>query len=200
MSTIANPAAEKNKGAKPNSLFQNTLPLSLLHGILCEHNLGCPNRNSHALNTLRKMVPFFFTQAYPYNAHVSGPRMLSCKACLWILVVACLLSSGRMLVHSPRTGEEAAENERRSGARFVALREALPRRGVIGYIGQPGDSVGHYYLTQYALAPLVVDFSPNHPMVVGNFPTTPPQTLPPNLKLLRDFGNGVLLLANEDAR
>ena len=126
--------------------------------------------------------------------------MLTCKACLWILVVACLLSSGRMLVHSPRTGEDAAENERRSGAPFVALREVLPQRGVIGYIGRPEDSVGHYYLAQYALAPLVVDFSLNHRIVVGNFPTAPPQNLPANLKVVRDFGEGVLLLANEDAR
>ena len=126
--------------------------------------------------------------------------MLSCKACLWILVVACLLSSGRMLVHSPRTAEDAAENQRRSGRRFAALREALPQRGVIGYIGQSQDSVGYYYLAQYALAPLIVDFSQNHPLVVGNFPTAPPQNLPVNLKLLRDFGNGVLLLTNEDAR
>lgn len=126
--------------------------------------------------------------------------MLSCKACLWILVVACLLSSGRMLVHSPRFGEDTAENERRSGQRFAALREALPQRGVIGYIGQSQDSVGHYYLAQYALAPLVVDFSSDHRIVVGNFPSTPPQNLPANLKLMRDFGNGVLLLANEDAR
>ncbi|MGE5056012.1 MAG: hypothetical protein ACM3WP_17775 [Acidobacteriota bacterium] len=126
--------------------------------------------------------------------------MLSCKACLWILVVACLLSSGRMLVHSPRPGEAAAENERRSGQRFAALREALPQRGVIGYIGQSQDSVGHYYLAQYALAPLVVDFSSDHRIVVGNFPSAPPQNLPANLKLIRDFGDGVLLLANEDAR
>jgi len=126
--------------------------------------------------------------------------MFSCKACLWILVVACLLSSGRMLVHSLRSSEDAAENQRRSGQRFAELREVLPKRGVIGYMGQSQDSVGHYYLAQYALAPLVLDFSLNHPMVVGNFPTTPPQSLPANLKLLRDFGNGVLLLANEDAR
>lgn len=126
--------------------------------------------------------------------------MLSCKVCLGILVVACLLSSGRMLVRSPRTGDEAAENARRSGQRFAALREALPKHGVIGYIGQSQDSVGHYYLAQYALAPLVLDFSSNHPMVVGNFPNTPPLPLPPNLKVLRDFGDGVLLLVNEDAR
>jgi hypothetical protein len=114
--------------------------------------------------------------------------------------VACLLSSGHMLVKSPRTGDEGAENERRSGQRFAALREALPQRGVIGYIGQSQDSVGHYYLAQYALAPLVVDFSSDHRIVVGNFPFAPPQNLPANLKLMRDFGNGVLLLANEDAR
>jgi hypothetical protein len=188
-------------GAEPKSLFQNTLPISLLYGILCEHNTGYPYSNSHELNTLRRMVQIFFTRPYPpYNSHVPGSRMFPCKACLWILVVVCLLSSGRMLVHSQRMSNEAAENERRSGARFVALREALPQRGVIGYIGQSQDSVGHYYLAQYALAPLVVDFSSDHRIVVGNFPNTPPQNLPAHLKLMRDFGNGVLLLANEDAR
>ena len=126
--------------------------------------------------------------------------MLSSKTALCIFVVGCLLSSGRMLVHTARTSDDPAENERRSGARFLALREALPQRGVIGYIGQSQDSVGHYYLTQYALAPLVVDFSANHSLLIGNFPNTPPQILPANLKVLRDFGNGVLLLANEDAR
>ena len=126
--------------------------------------------------------------------------MLSSKTALCIFVVGCLLSSGRMLVHSSRSSDDAAENERRSGVRFVALREALPKRGVIGYVGQSQDSVGHYYLTQYALAPLVVDFSANHSLLIGNFPNTPPQNLPANLKVLRDFGNGVLLLANEDAR
>ena len=69
-------------------------------------------------------------------------RMLSCKACLWILVVACLLSSGRMLVHSLRSSEDAAENQRRSGQRFAELREVLPKRGVIGYMGQSQDSWG----------------------------------------------------------
>jgi hypothetical protein len=199
--TNVNPAAEKNRQAELNSLFQNTLHVSLLDKILCERKLGYPDSKFHGLNTLRKVVPFFFTRSLqPYNSHVSGSRMLSCKPCLWILVVACLLSSGRMLVNSRWTGEDAAENQPRSGQRFAGLREALPQRGVIGYIGQSQDSVGHYYLAQYALAPLVVDFSPNHPMVVGNFPTTPPQNLPTNLKLLRDFGNGVLLLTNEDAK
>ncbi len=31
-------------------------------------------------------------------------------------------------------------------------------------------ALGDYYLAQYALAPLVVDHSTNHALVVGNFP------------------------------
>lgn len=126
--------------------------------------------------------------------------MPSPRTAVCIFVVTCLLSSGRMLVQSAHSREDAADNDRRSGARFLTLRDSLPRSGVIGYIGQPQDSIGYYYLAQYALAPMVLDYSADHPLVVGNFPNAPPRTLPSNLKLVRDFGNGVLLLANEDAR
>ena len=72
----------------------------------------------------------------------------------------------------------------------------LFRSGVVGYVGAPADSIECYYLAQYALAPLVVDRSPNHPLIVGNFPSSPSQ-VPENLEVLRDFGNGVLLLAGK---
>jgi hypothetical protein len=89
----------------------------------------------------------------------------------------------------------------RSDQRFAAVKTRLPATGIIGYIGGSGDSsTPDYYLTQYALAPLVVDRSTHHAIVIGNFPLSPPSSLPPNLRLVEDFGRGVLLLAGEDAR
>lgn len=76
----------------------------------------------------------------------------------------------------------------------------MPERGVVGYIGAPGSpALAEYYLTQYALAPLVVDHSPNHPLVVGNFRAGTPLSEPPDsLQLVRDFGDGVLLFSGKD--
>jgi hypothetical protein len=120
-----------------------------------------------------------------------------------IFVVCCLLSSARLVWDTPAPGRLHADDiARRSDQRFAALKAELPQRGVVGYIGESGSlAVGDYYLTQYALAPLVVDHSTNHPLVVGNFPhPLPVDTTAPRLHLVKDFGDGVLLLANEDAR
>jgi hypothetical protein len=90
---------------------------------------------------------------------------------------------------------------RRSDQRFAAIKPYLPSRGVIGYIGETGNSaIPDYYLAQYALAPLVIDRSLNHPVVVGNFPSLPPDIASGHVKVVQDFGNGVLLLSNEDAK
>jgi hypothetical protein len=72
----------------------------------------------------------------------------------------------------------------------------------VGYVDAPGnDNTANYYLAQYALAPLVIDYSPQHALVVGNFPAnSPARPLSSNLRLVQDFGNGVLLFANKDAR
>ena len=127
-------------------------------------------------------------------------RMTSSTSVLWIFILGCLLSSARLIIDTPGVAREAQDTALRSGQRFSELREALPKRGVIGYIGESGDSaLGHYYLTQYALAPLVLDHSSNHSIVVGNFPGSQPEAFPENLRVVRDFGNGVVLFANKDA-
>jgi hypothetical protein len=113
-----------------------------------------------------------------------------------IFVCGCLLSTARLVVEAPR-GHVADDLARRSDLRFASLKAALPPQGVVGYFGSSADSIGYYYLAQYALAPLVLDHSVNHPLIVGNFPASAPQ-LPANLEVLRDFGNGVLLLAAKD--
>lgn len=120
-----------------------------------------------------------------------------------VFVLCCLVSTARVVWDIPtlnRPPDAAQGVGRRSDQRFAALKASLPERGVIGYVGEPGAAaLGDYYLAQYALAPLVVEHSPDHPFVVGNFPSPP--ALPPseNLQLLKDFGDGVLLFANQGA-
>jgi len=126
--------------------------------------------------------------------------MLSPKAALWIFVLGCLLSSARLILDRSDAVYNANDVTGRSDQRFAALRNLLPKRGIVGYIGQSGNStIGYYYLTQYALAPVIVDHSLNHPFVVGNFPSSRPAGLPDNLQLVRDFGDGVFLFVNKDA-
>jgi hypothetical protein len=92
------------------------------------------------------------------------------------------------------------EISERSDQRFAALRSALPKRGVVGYVGAPGTpALADYYLAQYALAPLVVENSPNHPLVIGNFPPGTVALASERLRLVKDFGDGVLLFAGQYA-
>ena len=133
----------------------------------------------------------------------SGPQRTSAKAvgATLVLVVCCLLSTARIVFEAPRPRHIRSDDiSKRSDQRFAALKARLPARGVIGYIGETGDSATpDYYLTQYALVPLDVDLSPNHSLVVGNFPSSPPLGIPQNLHLLEDFGQGVMLFAAKDA-
>lgn len=115
-----------------------------------------------------------------------------------IFIVCCLLSTVRIVKEAPTPAHLHDDVvARRSDRRFSALKAELPGRGIVGYVGESGNSsAADYYLAQYALAPLVVDNSPNHSLVVGNFPTSPLRATPDDLQLVKDFGNGVLLFAN----
>jgi len=91
--------------------------------------------------------------------------------------------------------------------RFAALRAMLPPRGVIGYMtdadASPSDTntQAEYHLTQYALAPVVVLFSSDQRFVVGNFhkTVTAGSLRDRGYKVVREFGNGIVLLENEKA-
>jgi hypothetical protein len=84
--------------------------------------------------------------------------------------------------------------------RFRGLREALPTRGVVGYLSDNTagiEGTRAYYLTQYYLAPLVVARDPAHELVVANFASftaVPAAAAAADLTVTRDFGNGVALL------
>jgi hypothetical protein len=135
----------------------------------------------------------------PQRTEPASPRA---KCAILLFALCCLLSTIRILREAPNPAHLSQDDvSKRSDQRFAAMKTRLPATGVIGYIGESGNSsTPDYYLTQYALAPLVVDRSIHHAIVIGNFPLSPPPALPPNLRLVEDFGNGILLLAGEDAR
>jgi hypothetical protein len=118
-----------------------------------------------------------------------------------IFVFCCLLSSARLVRNAPNPLHISADDiYTRSDQRFALLKSQLPNRGAIGYIGESGNSgTADYYLAQYALAPLVIDRSANHALVIASFPDFSAE-IPNNLQLVKDFGNGVLLLSSKDAK
>ena len=135
----------------------------------------------------------------PPSTESASPRA---ECAILFFTLCCLLSTIRILREAPNPAHLTPDDiSKQSDRRFAAVKTRLPATGVIGYIGESGNSsTPDYYLTQYALAPLVVDRSTHHAIVIGNFPLSPPSNLPPNLRLVEDFGSGVLLLAGEDAR
>jgi len=89
-----------------------------------------------------------------------------------------------------------------SDLRFFALRPLLPQHGTVGYLTdrnmQGLEMLDEWLAVKYALAPLFVEKGPTAGIVVGDIrlPTTEvPKVLhDSNLVLLKDLGNGVLLL------
>lgn len=123
---------------------------------------------------------------------------------LAIVISSVLLSELQGLAKMPSITRDQGKDEiSLYERRFEALKRALPDSGVVGYVTDDGPgSVGaqDYYLTQYALSPLVVDSSAEHPLVVGNFRDNVAALSiykDKNLTLLEDFGGGVMLFRSE---
>ncbi|HWJ48488.1 MAG TPA: hypothetical protein VNS62_12595, partial [Candidatus Udaeobacter sp.] len=91
------------------------------------------------------------------------------KAAILLFTLCCLLSTIRILRQAPNPAHVSPDDiSKQSDQRFAAVKTRLPATGVIGYIGESGNSsTPDYYLTQYSLAPLVVDRSTNHAIVIG---------------------------------
>ena len=84
--------------------------------------------------------------------------------------------------------------------RFTEVKRILPKQGVVGYLGDtPADSA-EFYMTQYALSPLIVDKTQPHELVIGNFANRnldPKMLTYMSLNVRADFGNGVKLFSLE---
>ena len=99
--------------------------------------------------------------------------------------------------------EIAPDDVTRYEMRFAKLRPLLPRHGTVGYVtdkeGLRDIAANEKYLyVRYTLAPVLVEDSPRHALVVGNLtqPTTDLQQFlhDKHLALLKNLGDGVLLL------
>jgi len=90
--------------------------------------------------------------------------------------------------------------------RLARLRAELPDHGLIGYLSEidvpglsndPIDTNQEYVMTQYFLAPLVVQRNANHKLVMANIvaenfdPTVVEKIY--SLRLIYDFGDGIYL-------
>ena len=99
--------------------------------------------------------------------------------------------------------DDVSANERR----FAALRPLLPVHGLVGYLSDPElagatprDSNAaalrqfrRYLLAQYALAPALLVKGTEPELVVGNFDPGTTPTAPGGLRIVRDFGDGLVL-------
>lgn len=131
-------------------------------------------------------------------------RHLTAKAGVAVLILFALLSNLHWLLQGafdpdfPRR-DRISQYERR----FEGLKKILPTHGVVGYLShrQAQDirfdaGTAEFYLTQYALAPLIVIHSPERDLVIGNFGVSrvdPEIFKDRDLTLIKDFGNGVML-------
>jgi hypothetical protein len=123
-----------------------------------------------------------------------------------LLASVALLSSFRLLLEA--WGQYAIMADQPQSvpafiARFDEFKKAVPKAGTIGYVTDevrdPNTAIAEYYVTQYALAPLVVENTyTNQRFVVANFHKATPEAdlAKRGLALVQDFGNGVELLAN----
>jgi hypothetical protein len=100
----------------------------------------------------------------------------------------------------------AADPVTRQERRLAALHQELKTRGLqgpVGYVDEPTDrrqpkdlrAVEDYYLTQFVLAPLVLDpDAARHDWAVANLRSDIPARAPDGWRIEQDFGGGVLLL------
>jgi len=132
------------------------------------------------------------------------PSVVSDKRFRWLMMA----TFAGLAIYNLSLVQRRANANFRAGtvARFQAetqrqeLRRALPSSGRVGYISDKmpwrsdDDGVVRYFLTQYDVAPVVVEVGADQQdWVIGNFEKFDPHSVPANLSLAGDFGNGVML-------
>lgn len=122
------------------------------------------------------------------------------QAGLYALLAVALVSSLSFLLDSiAYYRQNGGELTGSTGyiVRFDALRKDLPATGRVGYWSNverdPGDL--EFHLTQFALAPIVLEKSKTLPYVVGNIAKNPTleELRAQGLEVVKDYGLGVVL-------
>ncbi|MBI1791554.1 MAG: hypothetical protein HYR60_28835 [Acidobacteria bacterium] len=115
------------------------------------------------------------------------------------LTVACALAVSAAWLREAGQGSGSAFVDLYE-QRYAGLREALPQRGVAGWISDLPEGDINYItdrcLLQYAIAPVILAGDSSHPLVIGSFHTTggiAAATEGKSLTLVKDFGQGVML-------
>jgi hypothetical protein len=130
------------------------------------------------------------------TSKVNRRALIRLLAVAGVLAVS-LLSSGELarlaLKPTPMDGDSLYLR------RFDDIKKVLPSHGVVCYMPSPQssfDAKKHYFLAQYALAPLIVRTTADCDPVIGDFPggLAPASADAQRWTVLKDFGNGVLLL------
>lgn len=128
-------------------------------------------------------------------------RGIRIAALIALILVACL-NLGSAIAQALPYWDRAVDDVSQHVQRVLPMRDMLPANGEVGYLSDidPGDvnlvpeADRDYYLTQYALAPLVVIRTTDRDIVVGNFRQLPTRALPDGVVQVRNFGGGVMLL------
>lgn len=89
----------------------------------------------------------------------------------------------------------------RRDQRFDLLRDALPKRGTVGYLTDAAnvtDQQMRLLQAQFALAPLILVSGADQTLVVGEFldPAAATKARDPKLTVVRDLGDGLVLFAH----
>ena len=128
------------------------------------------------------------------------------KVGISILVLFVLATNFVLVRDAHRRFQESKDKDQITlyQTRFAELRRVLKPAGVVGYISDAAPESkgyrGNFYLTQYALAPVIVTMETNRQWVVGNFWKTgkvPAIAFNRRLHLWKDFGSGVALFLSK---
>ena len=98
-----------------------------------------------------------------------------------------------------QTGIKISQSVARYEEKLTCLRDELPAEATVGFITLlPPDQASEYYqLTQYALVPVLVEFSTENSLIVGFLPDpNDVQTIlsdHPRYQIIKDCGNEIVL-------
>ena len=133
------------------------------------------------------------------------------KIAILLLVLSALLSNIRLVIYKARFSPDRLGKDYISSyeKRFEEIKKALPAHGIIGYttdkqyknIGLDRNAAEDYYLTRYALSPVLVADNTKYPLVIGNFHNTYAglkTAQDAGLVLEKDFGKGLMLFKGKD--